>query len=142
MADTNPDISKLSPDRLLDEFTKPRIAKCTGLATVIVVAVVAVFSIGDAIAMFAGPPVEEESAETQTEAPETVQAQTPGSTPSSDTTQTATNANGDSVPADAEGESAEAPEGNAYVEGLRETAEPEDIPGEPDLGISVEDTQF
>ena len=150
MAEPNKDISTLSPDRLLGEFTKPRLPQCIGLATVIVVATVAVFSIGDAVAMFTGSEPTEETAEAQ---PDT--APTPAPTATTDAPAATTdNANpdatavagtntGDATAAQpAEGDAAQPDGENAYVKSLRETAKPEDIPNQPGLGISIEDTQF
>ncbi len=141
----NQDVSTLSPDKLLNAFTKPRLAWCTGLATVIVVAVVAVLSIGDAVALMSGEPVDEETAEVEQVDPtagEPVASDTAGEQ-AGDTQTASAGGNGETQPgtedAAAEGE----PDAdNAYVQELRQAADPEEIPTESDLGISLEDTEF
>ena len=150
MADNNAsDVTELSPDKLLKTFTSKSLVQFMVIAVAIHIVVIGVTSLGTfrTWAMGEEPeaPTEQVESTEGEQTPPAGDAETPVATEDPGGGSDATAGSGDQQ---ADGQSqaqdgtVEPGEDNPYVENLRETADPSEIPDDPGLDISIEDTSF
>lgn len=145
MPDTDKDIERLAPQKLLERFSRGRILLCLGAAALLHVVIIGSLSTSYIYYNWINPEAgiaREEAAKKAAEGT-TDEAATPAKAKAADTNQVAESKPKDDDSGKSQAQLLEEHKDSPVVKAITEKAKPEEIPAEPDsLGISIEDTNL